>query len=319
MTRYLFVLALVGIVAVGTSSAVLAGDTACNGQKAEKSACAKVVKASADEKGACVQSCGSKASCSAGVAKAASNQKGCCAEKGAKATVAANTQKGGCSDKASCASQCAKPAVASNAGCSSEGKRHCSSKYLPAMAYRIGDKTTHCSKEAKTLAASHGASIHYVVGDKSFTDQVKAMNALADASDKFVVRFASVESKAGCTETKVCPTTGKKFEVKSDKAGAWTVAARTYDCSTKAKKASEIARKAMASVAMKYRVGGKDFCCSTMAGAEAKKASAPIQYVVGDDCTGCEVTARLTLARAKVDAADRAINEAGLSGTGASL
>ena len=217
MARNLFVLTLVGIIALGASATVLAQDSGCSGEKAAKS--------------------------------------GCCS-KDAKATVVANAQQKGCSSMESCSS-----------------KGQCSTKYLPAMAYRIGDKTVGCPKEAKTLAASHGGNIVYVVGDKNFNDQGKAMLALADASEKYVVTFAKVASKGGaCTETKTCPKSGEKYTVKSDKPAMWTVAGRSFDCQEKAKKASGIAQKAIATVSMQYRVGKQDFCCSTMAGAESKKA-----------------------------------------------
>ena len=322
MNRVLLFLALASVLVLGFSGAVLAGDGGCDGKSTkgkcevtkaaakEKSGCcasektATVVKAAANEKGSCSEksACSSKAAVT--VASTQKKDSGCCAsEKGAPVVKAVANQKGSCSEKSACSS---KASVA------------CSTKYLPSMAYKVGDKSTHCPKEAKSLATAGHGGVLYVVGDKTYAEEGEAMVALANATDAYLVEFTHVKNGGeGCSEAKVCPMTGKKIESKG--AAVYSVAGRSYDCPKTADRASKVASEAMATVTMKYRVGEKETCCSTTAGAMAKKSNAKMMYVVGEECTPCDVTARLMLARFKVEAADRALAAAKLEGTNTSM
>jgi hypothetical protein len=187
------------------------------------------------------------------------------------------------------------------------------------MAYKVGDKTTHCADEAKGLAASAHCDVTYMVGDKCYPDREKAMAALADETEAFVAKFVHVSSSAvkSSSDAKTCPMTGKKIE--SEGAVVYKVAGHTYDCPKDAERAAKLASEAMATVAMKYRVGEKDYGCSKSAGAMAKESHAPMMYVVGDECTPCAVTARLMLARMQVEAAERALDGANAARTDTSL
>jgi len=209
----------------------------------------------------------------------------------------------------------AKAAVAKSEGCGS--MTACATKGLPAMAYRVGDKTVSCPKEAKALADANGGSINYVVGEKCFADQAEAMAALADATDVYLVAYVKVSPAEGCSGGKVCPSSGKA--VAGTDAAGFRVAGHTYDCPTKAERASKVAAEAMAKVAMKYRVGDKEFCCGETAASVAKECNGKILYVVGTESTPCNVTARLMAARMKVEAAERALADAGLGGTETTL
>ncbi len=59
---------------------------------------------------------------------------------------------------------------------------------------------------------------------------------------------------------------------------------------------------------MTYQVGEKTCNCPKQAASLAKQSDAETEYVVGDQKTGCELTARLNLARARYQAAVAAIN-----------
>ena len=52
-------------------------------------------------------------------------------------------------------------------------------------------------------------------------------------------------------------------------------------------------------VAMTYKVDGKTYNCGKTAGSKCKKSGAKLTYVIGDEETGCETTAKLKQAQMK--------------------
>lgn len=83
---------------------------------------------------------------------------------------------------------------------------------------------------------------------------------------------------------------------------------RSFDSYDDAAKARDTAMGSVKLVKMKYMVDGKEVGCSTQVCPSAKKAG-KVSYVVGEDKTGCEVTARIALAKAQYDAAKKAADE----------
>ena len=68
-----------------------------------------------------------------------------------------------------------------------------------------------------------------------------------------------------------------------------------------------MAESTVKNVKMTYVVGEKSCECSHEAGALAKKSGEKMTYVVGEEKTCCNMTARLTLAKAKYTAAVKAL------------
>jgi len=184
---------------------------------------------------------------------------------------------------------------------------------LPTMTFKVGDKSTSCPKEAKTLASASGAKLHFVVLGKEYTDQQAAMTALVNEYERIAASYTEV---AGGSETKTCPLTGKSYTAAKEgatyvaKEGAtYTVAGRETQCSKEAAKLAGTAKAAMAKVAMTYRCGDKDFCCDKMASEAAKSEGATLTYVVSGEETSCPLHARMLLAKAKIEAANAALQK----------
>lgn len=128
----------------------------------------------------------------------------------------------------------------------------------------------------------------------------------------------TAEQKAACTtdqkassgEKKACCTSGQNAKADSkDLAGKYVLASYTFDCKEKAEKAAAAARAAADKVSMKMVVGEKSFECPMSAAECAKSDGKPVQYVVGEAKTGCNKTAKVELAKAKINAAAQAIEK----------
>jgi hypothetical protein len=158
---------------------------------------------------------------------------------------------------------------------------------LPKMTYTVGTEKTCCSEQAKTLAEQHKAPIQYVVAEKSFDCPTAAMTALVEATETYVTTF---------TSPKKCEASGNT-----------TIAGQAVTCPVEAEKQTVLVSTAVESVKMEYEVAGEKAACSSCAATQAKAKSAPIEYVVGEQKTTCELTARLNLAHAKYKAAVQAL------------
>ena len=169
---------------------------------------------------------------------------------------------------------------------------------LPQMTYVVGKEKVACPKAAASMAKASGDAVHFAVGDKKFDDESKAKLALVEATEHFVASFS---------KPKVCSQSGKV-----------TVAGHEACCEGTAAKMAAKAASAMDSVSMTYLVGDKACACPKEA-AKLAQDSGDIQlFVVGEDKTACDVTARLSLARAKYRAAIVALMQASSDTTQAS-
>lgn len=231
--------------------------------------------------------------------------------------------------------------VGDKAECSKGSAECCNAlaaKCMPQMKMVVGEKEFACPVEAGEFAKKNNAKVVYVVANKKFEDQEKAMTTYADVLDEYVATFAKVrtqeECMASCTGAKATCTAGKSAEgccksgtkttgtsekatavaAKTDKKSTTAilcVAGRCYECKDKADKASKLASEAMKEVAMKYKVGEKEYCCDKMAGEAVAKAGkdAKMVFVVGKTTTPCKTMARIALAKAKILAAVQATQE----------
>lgn len=163
-------------------------------------------------------------------------------------------------------------------------------KALPKMTYAVGTESTCCSEAAAELAKKSGEPIHFVVGDKKFTDKTEAYTALVDSTESFVNAYVT--------------------PAKCEKSGTTTVAGKSCGCCVEAGKRTELVSAAIKDIKMSYKVGDKEACCPNAAAALAKETGAATHYVVNGEETPCSLTARMKVATAKYEAAVKAITAA---------
>lgn len=215
---------------------------------------------------------------------------------------------------------------------------------FPTMLTRVGDETFQCPKAAEKAASEGDAKIVYVVAGEEFGSKDKALAALAVASEEYVRKFTSIacvvdgkviycDAKAkGCSKGKgASALAGAESDAKEDKGGCpfskkgkaalakakggdccknarFLVVGRTFDKRADAEKARDAALASIKKVKMTYIVEGKEVDCSSKVCPMAKKAG-KVEYVIGDEKTCCETTARVTLARMQYEAAKKAADE----------
>ena len=158
---------------------------------------------------------------------------------------------------------------------------------LPKMTYLIGEESTCCSKSAEKLAEESGDDIMFVVAKKKYDNQVDAMTALAEVTEKFVNDFAT-------------PSTCQV-------SGTTSVAGQRLHCSEKAANVAKAIEDAMHEVSLSYKVGDEECHCPTQAATLAKESGEKQLFVVGENTTCCPVDARIKLAHAKYRAALQAL------------
>lgn len=154
---------------------------------------------------------------------------------------------------------------------------------LPQLVYKVGDELACCENSAKSMAQSAGKPVNYVVGKESFECPTKAFTSLVEQTEKYVSAYAT---------PKTCSVSGKT-----------TVAGTEMTCPVAAGDVAAKVKKAMDSVAISYKVGDKTCSCPVEAKSIAESTKAKTIYVVENQETECEMTARLNVARAKYKAA----------------
>ena len=154
---------------------------------------------------------------------------------------------------------------------------------LPKLSYMVGTKSLCCEESAKATAAETSAKVEYVVGTEKFDSSEKAFVSLVTQTEKFVSAFATPST---CSVS-----------------GLTTVAGESMTCSVAAGEVASKVKKAMDSVAISYKVGDKTCNCPVEAKTLAAAKKAKTLFVVENEVTECEHTARLNLARAKYKAA----------------
>lgn len=161
---------------------------------------------------------------------------------------------------------------------------------LPKITYAVGEETACCPKAAAKLLKENGGHIHYVVGEEQFDSEADAHAALVKATEEFVAAFA---------EPHTCPASGNLV-----------LAGQPQTCEKSAGHLAKLMQDAMGEVQLTYMVGEEECHCPIKAGQLAEQSGEKKQFVVGEEATCCEQTARLNLARAKYKAAVTAMVEA---------
>ena len=158
---------------------------------------------------------------------------------------------------------------------------------LPKMTYKVGEEETCCADSAAALAKEHDTHIHYVVAKKEFDSKDEAMVELAAVTTKFVDDFATPHT---------CDVSGKT-----------SVCGKSMSCKVSAGEMAKVAKEAMSTVAMTFKVGDEECSCPSKAADLAKTKGAKKEYVVGGETTCCSVDAKIKLAHAKYRAAVEAL------------
>ncbi len=158
---------------------------------------------------------------------------------------------------------------------------------LPELTFVVGEKELCCEQSAAAVAEKSGSKVQYLVAKKTYDDKNKAMVALADATEEFVAEFATPHT---------CNVSGKT-----------TVAGTSTSCSVTAGKLASITKQAMSEVTLAYKVGDEQCSCPNEAASLAKSSGKEQQFVIGQETTSCSVDARIKLARAKYEAAVKAL------------
>ena len=207
----------------------------------------------------------------------------------------AGPAKGGCSRP--CSGKAA--TAASSEGCPVAKKIEALLASMPAMKYRVNGEVTGCSKSAESMAKKADKPIEFLVGEDVLTDRGEATARLTALLDKEAETLQSLQFVAG-GKCHRCPMTAKSVAVSTKTALAYRVGGVDFKKKEDAEKALASVRDALASVRMEYKVDGKTYGCSKSAGAKCKEAGKKMRYVIGEDETGFQTTAKLKLAERKV-------------------
>lgn len=173
---------------------------------------------------------------------------------------------------------------------------------IPAMMYRVGDKTTACPRQAQSLAAAARAKVRFVVDKQDYETEGEAKKAYAGVLDRHVNDMLSVKYAVG-DDCVSCPITAGAMARKAGKPMMYRVAAYDFKTREAADKALKAARATIENVKLTMKVGDKSYQCGVTAGKMAKAAGKSVQYCVGDKSTACNVTASVNLAMARINAA----------------
>jgi hypothetical protein len=216
----------------------------------------------------------------------------CCAKskaahEGAMAKTAGETS--ACHGKA----MCAKGAVATD---------------MPKMLYKVGDETTCCPKQADKLAGGDSSKIRYVVAGKEYTKNEEALKAYATVLDEYLNSMQNVRFVVG-EQCVSCPMAAQALAKGAGQPMKYRVAAITFAEKAKAETAAKLARAAAEKVQMTCVVDGQKYSCPKEAEQACAKSGKKAEYVVGDMKTNCPITAGVELAKARIDAARKALEE----------
>ena len=227
---------------------------------------------------------------------------------------AGDTAKACSADKTACAKSCTNgkdaKAASHDKGLAAAG--------MPLMKYKVGDQVTACPKEAAKIATADGndAKIRYVVGETEYADKTEALQAYASQLDDFLATMTTVRY-AVADETVSCPVAAQKLAQDKGEAVKFRLASVTFADKTEAEKAAHAARQAADAVQMKTVRDGQTVTCSKEAekGCAARKVAADqnkdCEYQVVDVKTSYPVTAKVELAKARIAAAQKALEQFG--------
>jgi len=230
----------------------------------------------------------------------ASAYAGECKGKAAKGKAVAVKAKSGCDkpcDKL-CPCQGAKTA-SKDSGCPIAKRVHAVRASMPAMRYRVGEEVIGCSKRAAFMAEKADKPMQYLVGEETFAGKTEAVVRLAALLEEEAESLQSVQFVVN-GETHHCPKTARTVAEKSRTTVAYRVGGFDFASKEEAEKALASIHEALGNVSLAYDVGGKSYHCGQTAAAKSEETGKKITYVIGDEETSYEKSAKLKLAETKV-------------------
>ncbi len=170
---------------------------------------------------------------------------------------------------------------------------------MPAMEYRVGDEVIGCSKSAEGMAKKSGKSLEFVIGKESFKDKGNAIVHLTKLLESEASNMQAIQFSAGgkCGR---CPMTAKSVAKSTGTKVQYRVGGVDFDSKADAEKVVKLVSDAVREVAISYKVDGKTYHCNKTAGSKCKKTGKAMTYVIGDQETGCETSAKLMQTEMKV-------------------
>jgi hypothetical protein len=162
---------------------------------------------------------------------------------------------------------------------------------MPKMIYRVGDMKTCCKESATAEAKESGKPMYFVVEGEIYSDYGEAVESLTKALHAKAAEMRQVSYVAG-DQVVHCPMTAAKLAKDSGTKVKYRVAGVDFETMEAAKAAAERAEEAVSKLHMTYKADGEKVPCHKSAKAAGKK----VTYVVGDEETCCEKTARLKMA-----------------------
>ncbi len=179
---------------------------------------------------------------------------------------------------------------------------------MPVMRYRVGEEETCCGRAAENMAKKAGTSIAYLVGDKVFAQKRDATLELTKVLEAEAEKLRAMQFVAD-GQSRFCPMEAKEIARKAKTTITYRTGGFDFAKKAQAENAIKLVADAVGKVRMTYRVDGVDYRCDKTAKSKVNGNGKKLTYVVGKEETGCEVSAGLLLAQAKV----RAIVEAAAS------
>lgn len=224
---------------------------------------------------------------------------------------ASKTDTPGCCQKGSttggtCCSQAAKSAAG---GCPKDALRQSVLAGQPSMSLRVDGQTITCPVEAEQTSKASGKPVEYVVASAAFPDKSAASAKLTTLVDEYATGLLSMRFAVG-EECFQCPVTADEAAKKAQSAIKFRVAGVDFDTKEAALAALEAAKKAAAESKMSFKVGDKVFPTAPEASQAAVTSNSRVTYVIGTVEATDEVSAKLALAQARVEAIVTAAVEA---------
>jgi hypothetical protein len=173
---------------------------------------------------------------------------------------------------------------------------------LPRIGFKVGDQLTCCMKAAKEMVEGDTAKVKFVVADKTYDDLGEAKAARLKVLEQYYEDLLKVKYGVG-DKCVGCPVAAAGMAKECGQPVHYRLAAFDFAEKDEADKAAKAARAAGDKVAMSWAVGEKKFCCPTGAAQAAKTAGRKVEYCVGEQKTGCEVTAKTRLIESRITAA----------------
>ena len=149
------------------------------------------------------------------------------------------------------------------------------------------------------MAEKTGKPMQYLVGEETFASKGEAVVTLTALLEEEAESMQTVQFVVN-GEAHHCSTAAKTVADKSHASVAYRVGGFDFASKEDAEKALASIHEALANVSLAYHVGGESYHCGQSAAAKSGETGKKVTYVIGDQETPCEKSAKLMLAETKV-------------------